>query len=159
MEQSSTSTAINVAFGSVVASALSVGIAFVMAFFVPVVVEGTEPSVRPQAGQVFTHEELERAEREAKARMKAHAADQSFERQSKFSRSMQRSGLLLSWIPWFLLPLVVRRISPAWLFLTLTIPVLMVVATISPIESIAVFAAALCIGAGVRHAYFRIHAI
>jgi hypothetical protein len=158
MERISITTAVKVLAASAIATACSFVMAIVMAMFVPVVIEGTNVGARPPEQRTYTLEELNRAEEEAKARMKARMEDKSFENHAKILRSMQRPAIWISWLPWLLLPFVVPLTRVVHVTLVLAFPGLLVVSTTAPPEVLAVFAVALGVGAGVRHAYSRAHA-
>lgn len=129
-------------------------LAVVMGAFVPFVIEDTDAGARaPTPGKVYTEEQLNRAEKEAKARMKARAEDKSFESRAKTLRSMQRPALWISWVPWLLLPFFVRVSSILYGAMVLIVPGLMVATTVAPPESLLVFAIALALGVWAKHAY------
>lgn len=148
---------VSVVLASGMATLCSLVMAFVMATFVPSVLEGTDINARPPEQRLYTMEELDRAEKEMKAEIKAEEEDKSFEARARVFRSIQRPALWISWLPWILLPFVLSLSSFIQVVLALTFPALMVATTTAPPEEIGVFAVAIAVGMGIRHVYMRIH--
>jgi hypothetical protein len=154
----SISTALGLIYSSAIATLLSIALAFIQAFFVPFVIEGTDVGARPPEQRTYTLEELEQAEREMNARLKARAEDKSFESHARNFRSMQRPALWISWVPWIVVPFFIFLSSIARFVSALIFPAVIVLTTLAPPESLAVYAVALLLGMGIRYAYARGHA-
>src|SRR3989304_8974760 len=130
---------------SLIAFVCSLAIAMAIGHYIPRVYGG--PSVRPDPGRIYTLQELEKAEREAKARgeeLRRQWRSQSFR---EVVHELKIHALWATWVPWLLLPLVVRLKTLLHFAVVAALPIGGALLPLVPLEELLVIAIALAVGA------------
>ncbi len=129
---------------SLVAFLCSLAIAMAIGHYIPRVY-GT--AVRPEPGRIYTWEELQKADKEARARaeeLRRQLRSQSFR---EVVRELKLHALWGIWVPWLLLPLVTPLKTFLHFAIVMTVPIAAALLPLVPVEELFVITIAIAVGA------------
>ena len=123
---------------------LSILLAFIMGTVVPFRI-GPDLAKPIPPGTVYTEAEMRKAEEDATLRMER--AGQAFrDNPLSFVPYAKQSALLITWLPWFVAPFLLRPRSRLWLLALLVVPAILVITPFVITAEIGTYALALLFG-------------
>jgi hypothetical protein len=135
--------------GSLSATAISLVLPLAIGAFVPIQVGGDRPDKPPNLGKSYTQEELDRFAREMREKITRKSDP---EERRNIAMAFRQAFWWVTWIPWFVVPFVIRIANwKAALVLLVAPSVLALAGAILPAELLAV-AAGLALGMLAKYA-------
>jgi hypothetical protein len=141
--------ALKILGASIIAFICSTAIAMAVGYYVPRVYGSSSPN-RPDPGRVYTLAELQKAEKEAKARVEELRRQVRAKSFAEVVHEQKLHALWAVWVPWLLVPFVVRLKSLMHFAALMLVPIAATFLNVVPIEELLVITTAIAIGISIR---------